>query len=222
MRRAIADHMVLSRSTIPDAWTSVQIDVTDVLKTRERLQSDWQAREGYSLSLVPFMISGVLAGLRSVPALNATWQADGGGYTVHQEYNLGIAVSVEAGLVVPVLKQADQYGIGGLARQLRILVERARTGRLSVDELTGATFTVNNTGALGAYLTQAIVPVSQAGIITLEGVTRQLVVRDDDSVAIRSLMNASLSFDHRILDGGLALRFLGVVKKELEAAAFSL
>ena len=220
MRRAIADHMARARREIPDAWSLVEIDVTNLVRHRQSLQAEWQAREGYELTYLPFFVKAVLAGLRAVPELNATFAGDH--LVVHRHYHLGIAVSVANGLVVPVLRDADQLSAAGVARALRPLIQRARAGRLTMDDLQGATFTVNNPGSLGSIMSQPIVPVGQTGIVTMEAVIRRPVVTADDAIAVRSIMNSCLSFDHRVLDGAGALKFLGTLKHELETVEYPL
>ncbi|MDQ3811225.1 MAG: 2-oxo acid dehydrogenase subunit E2, partial [Chloroflexota bacterium] len=160
------------------------------------------------------------AGLRAVPELNATWSGDR--ITLRRQYHLGIAVSLDNGLVVPVLREADQLSVAGLARALRALVHKARDGKLSVDDLQGATFTVNNPGSLGSIMSQPIVPVGQSGIVTMEAIVKRAVVTAEDAIAVRSVMNSCLSFDHRVLDGAQALRFLRVIKQQLETVDYPL
>lgn len=220
MRRAIAEHMARARAEIPDAWSVVEIDVTNLVRYRQNLQAEWQAREGYELTYLPFFIKAVLAGLRAVPELNATFAGDH--VVVHRQYNLGIAVSVENGLVVPVLRDADQLSVAGVARALRPLIQRARSGRLTMDDLQGATFTVNNPGSLGSIMSQPIVPVGQTGIVTMEAVIKRPIVTAEDAIAVRSIMNSCLSFDHRVLDGAGALKFLRTLKHELETVEYPL
>ncbi len=220
MRRAIAEHMARARAEIPDAWSLTEIDVTRLVNYRQRLQQDWQAREGYELTYLPFFVKAVLAGLRAVPELNATWAGDH--VIVHRQYHLGIAVSVANGLVVPVLRDADLLSVAGVARALRSLIQKARSGRLALDDLQGATFTVNNPGSLGSIMSQPIVPVGQSGIVTMEAIVKRPVVTDDDAIAIRSMMNSCLSFDHRVLDGAGALTFLRTIKRELETVEYPL
>jgi pyruvate/2-oxoglutarate dehydrogenase complex dihydrolipoamide acyltransferase (E2) component len=135
---------------------------------------------------------------------------------VHREYNLGIAVSLDNGLVVPVLRGADQLSVAGIARALRTIVQKARSGKLALDDLQGATFTVNNPGSLGSIMSQPIVPVGQAGIVTMEAIVKRPIVTADDAIAVRSMMNSCLSFDHRVLDGAGALKFLRTIKTQLE------
>jgi pyruvate/2-oxoglutarate dehydrogenase complex dihydrolipoamide acyltransferase (E2) component len=220
MRRAIAEHMARARADVPDAWSMVEIDVTRLVRQRATLLADWQAREGYELTYLPFFVKAVLAGLRAVPELNATWAGDH--ITLHRRYDLGIAVSIDQGLVVPVLRNADALSVAGVARALRALVQKARAGRLAADDLQGGTFTVNNPGSLGSILSQPVVPLGQAGIVTMEAIAKRPVVTADDAIAVRSMMNACLSFDHRILDGAQALRFLRTVKSELESSEYPL
>jgi 2-oxoisovalerate dehydrogenase E2 component (dihydrolipoyl transacylase) len=220
MRRAIAEHMTRARAEIPDAWSLTEIDVTSLVRQRQQLQAEWQAREGYELTYLPFFVKAVLAGLRAVPELNASFAGDR--ITIHREYHLGIAVSLENGLVVPVLRNADQLSVGGIAGALRNIVQKARSGKLAIDDLQGATFTVNNPGSLGSIMSQPIVPVGQAGIVTMEAIVKRPVVTADDAIAIRSMMNSCLSFDHRVLDGAGALKFLRTIKTQLETVELPL
>jgi 2-oxoisovalerate dehydrogenase E2 component (dihydrolipoyl transacylase) len=214
MRRAIAEHMTRARAEIPDAWSLTEIDMTRLVRYREHLQADWQAREGYELTYLPFFIKAVLAGLRAVPELNATFAGDH--ITVHRQYALGIAVSVDNGLIVPVLRDADQLSVAGIARALRTIVQKARSSKLALEDLQGATFTVNNPGSLGSIMSQPIVPIGQAGIVTMEAIIKRPVVTADEAIAVRSMMNSCLSFDHRVLDGAGALKFLRTIKQQLE------
>jgi 2-oxoisovalerate dehydrogenase E2 component (dihydrolipoyl transacylase) len=220
MRRAIAEHMTRARAEIPDAWSLAEIDMTSLVRYRERLQAEWQAREGYELTYLPFFIKAVLAGLRAVPELNATFAGDH--ITVHRQYGLGIAVSIDNGLIVPVLRGADQLSVAGIARALRTIVQKARSGKLALEDLQGATFTVNNPGSLGSIMSQPIVPVGQAGIVTMEAIVKRPVVTADDAIAVRSMMNSCLSFDHRVLDGAGALKFLRTIKQQLETVELPL
>lgn len=224
MRRAIAQHMSKARADIPDAWSMTEVDVSALVKTRAGLLTEFQQREGFELTYLPFFVKAVLAGLRAVPEMNASWEGEG--ITVHRRYDLGIAVSVEGGLVVPVLRNADTLSLAGVALGIRALVQKARAGRLGPDDLQGGTFTVNNPGSLGSIMSQPVVPVGQSGIVTMEAIVKRPVVRTDqdgnDSIAIRSMMNVCLSFDHRVLDGAQALQFLRTVRMELERAQFSL
>jgi 2-oxoisovalerate dehydrogenase E2 component (dihydrolipoyl transacylase) len=222
MRRAIAAHMAESHATIPNAWTAVEVDVTRLVALRTAHRDEWRRREGFDLTYLPFAVQAALAGLAAVPELNATWRPEGDGIVLHRQRHLGLAVSVEDGLVVPVLRNAGELSFNGLAAEAHGLIQRARDGKLTPANLTGATFTVNNAGALGSLMTQSIVPAGQAGILTLDGIIKRPVVLGDDGIAVRHMMNLCLTFDHRIIDGALALRFLGVVRQVLEKAEFSL
>jgi 2-oxoisovalerate dehydrogenase E2 component (dihydrolipoyl transacylase) len=218
MRRAIADHMSRARTEIPDAWSLVEVDVSRLVRYRASVLQDFLNREGFELTYLPFFIKAVLAGLRAVPELNATWAGDH--ITVHRQHHLGIAVSLQNGLIVPVLRDVDQLSIAGLARAIRGLVQKARGGKLTLDDLQGATFTVNNPGSLGSIMSQPIVPVGQAGIVTMEAIVKRPVVTADDAIAVRSMMHSCLSFDHRVLDGAQALQFLRTIREQLETVEY--
>ncbi len=220
IRRAIAQHMARARAEIPDAWSMTEVDATRLVRLRDSLLPEWQAREGYELTFLPFFVKTVVAALQAVPELNATWNGDS--VTLHRRYDLGIAVSIDQGLVVPVLRNADELSVAGIARALRAIVQKARAGKLALDDLEGATFTVNNPGSLGSIMSQPVVPLGQAGIVTMEAIVKRPVVTADDAIAVRSMMNCCLSFDHRILDGAQALRFLRAIRDQVESAAFTL
>ncbi|HLZ31132.1 MAG TPA: dihydrolipoamide acetyltransferase family protein [Chloroflexota bacterium] len=220
MRRAIAEHMTRARAEIPDAWSLVEIDLTNLVRQRHTLQAEWQARAGYELTYLPFFIKAVVACLQAVPELNATWAGDH--VRLYRQHNLGIAVSLDNGLVVPVMRDADQLSVAGIATALRQIVQKARSGKLSLADLEGATFTVNNPGSLGSIMSQPIVPVGQAGIITMEAIVKRPVVLAEDAIAVRHMMNSCLSFDHRVLDGAGALKFLRELKRQLETVEYPL
>jgi 2-oxoisovalerate dehydrogenase E2 component (dihydrolipoyl transacylase) len=215
MRRAIAEHMVKSVQTAPHAWGMTEIDVSKLVKARASLLSEWQRREGFELTYLPFFVQAVVEALRENPTLNARWSDQG--VVLKKRVHIGIAVAVSNGLIVPVVRDADQKSIAGLALTIRDVVVRAREGRLTMDDLSGGTFTVNNTGALGSIASGPIINQPQAGIITMEAIVKRPVVTEDDAIAIRSMMNACLSFDHRVTDGAEALRFLRSVKQRVEA-----
>lgn len=215
MRRAIAEHMVRSVQTAPHAWGMVEIDVTRLVKLRASLLDAWKAREGFELTYLPFFVQAVVEALRENPHLNARWSEQG--VVLKKRIHIGVAVAVANGLVVPVVRDADQKSVAGLAHAIRDVVTRAREGRLTMDDLSGGTFTVNNTGALGSIASGPIINQPQAGIITMEAIVKRPIVTEDDAIAIRSMMNACLSFDHRVTDGAEALRFLQSVKRRVEA-----
>jgi len=215
MRKTIAEHMVLSKTTVPHAWSMVEADVTDLVRWREGQKAAFKAREGVNLTFLPLVVQAVCAGLREFPMVNATWAGDR--IVVHKQINVGIAVDIEDGLVVPVVRDADHMSLSGLARKIVELVEKARTRKLTFEEMAGGTITVDNTGALGSIASYPIINPPQAAIITMEAIVKRPWVIND-AIAIRSIMNLCLSLDHRVLDGSIASRFLQSVKRQLETA----
>ena len=213
VRRAIADHMVRSRQTSPHAWLMVEVDMSRVVRLREAGKVAFRERYGISLTYLPFVARAVVEALRRRPTFNAQWSE--AGLVLKHDINLGIAVALEENLVVPVLRNADRLSIAGLAQAMADLGNRARANRLKLDEIQGGTFTLNNTGALGAVMTQAIINQPQAAILTMDAVVKRAVVVDD-MIAIRPIMNLGMSFDHRLNDGLQAARFLQDVREQLE------
>lgn len=214
MRRTIAQRMVQSAREIPHAWLMVEVDVTRLVQLREELKERFRRAEGVDLTYVPFVLKAAVESLREFPVVNSTWQD--GQIVLKREVNLGVAVALDDGLVVPVIRGADQKSVVGLAHGLADVVSRARAGKLTVADVEGGTFTVNNTGAFGSIASQPIINYPQAAILNMEMIVKRPVVIDD-AIAIRSLMNVCLSFDHRILDGVAAGRFLQGVKRRLES-----
>lgn len=214
IRKSIADHMVRSKQTSPHAWTMTEVDMTEVIKWRQSIREGFRRQEGVDLTYVPFFISAVVEALREHPTMNASWAEDK--IVLKKRINIGIAIDTTAGLMVPVIHDADQKSIAGLAVALADLIERARSGRLTLDDVQGGTFTVNNPGTFGSIVSVPIINQPQAGIITMESIVKRAVVHDD-AIGIRSMMNICLSFDHRINDGGTAGRFLQSVRKHLES-----
>ena len=213
VRRTIADHMVRSRQTSPHAWLMVEVDMSRVVRLRERSRAAFKERYGISLTYLPFVARAVVEALQRRPTFNAQWSD--AGLVLKHDIHLGIAVALEENLVVPVLRNADRLSVAGLAQAMTDLGNRARANRLKLDEIQGGTFTLNNTGALGAVMTQAIINQPQAAILTMDAVVKRPVVIDD-MIAIRPIMNLGMSFDHRINDGLQAARFLQDVKGQLE------
>ena len=211
MRKAIANAMVLSKTTIPHAAAMMEIDWTNVAKFRESVRDSFKAREGYELTYLPFAIKAVTIALRRHPLVNARW-TDQGVLKV-KAINLGIAISLgDEGLVVPVIKNADELSITGIARSVRDLATRAKTKKLTLQDFDGGTFTVNNGGTLGTYLSYPIVNPGQAAIMTTEAIGKRVVALDDDTISIRKMGNVVMSFDHRVMDGATAAAFLRDVK----------
>ncbi len=213
MRRSIAEHMVRSLATSPHAWTLQEVDVTNLVRYRESEKDGFKARHGVALTYIPFVVQIVCEAIKQYPWLNSTWSDEG--VIVKRYINMGIAVSIPDGLIVPVLKDADQRGFTDLVRSINDLVERARNKQLKPDDVHGGTITLNNTGSTGSVASQPIINQPQAAILTTESIVRRPVVIGD-GITVRNMMNMCLSFDHRIVDGMMAGQFLGFIKKALE------
>jgi 2-oxoisovalerate dehydrogenase E2 component (dihydrolipoyl transacylase) len=215
MRKAIAEHMVRSRQTSPHAWCAAEVDMSSVVALRTAEKERFKAQEGVDLTYVPFVIKAVVESLKSHPAMNATFKPEG--ILRKKAINISVAVGLDDGLIVPVIHNADQLSISGLAHKLSDLAGRARAGRLQVVDVEGGTFCVNNPGTFGTILSAAIINQPQAGIMTMDAVVKRAVVMPGDVIGIRSMMFIGLSFDHRVVDGLQAAGFLGGVKEALEA-----
>nr|WP_026961934.1 dihydrolipoamide acetyltransferase family protein [Alicyclobacillus herbarius] len=213
VRRTIAERMTYSASTIPHAWTMIEVDVSRLVSLHKQTKDSFLRQEGVKLTYLPFVVKAVADGLRKYPQLNAAWM-DG---KIHQytRIHIGIAVATETGLVVPVIRDADRQSIVGLVHTIHALVERARNGRLTLSDIQGGTFTVNNTGAFGSVLSKPIINPPQAAILSMESIQKRPVVIGD-GIAIRDMMNLCLSLDHRVLDGWVCGQFLQTVKGWLE------
>ncbi|MFZ0215205.1 MAG: dihydrolipoamide acetyltransferase family protein, partial [Candidatus Dormiibacterota bacterium] len=214
MRRSIAERMVHSVVTAPQAWTMVEVDVTALVRYREAQKASFRERNGISLTYLPFVIQALADGLRENPHLNASWTDEG--VLVKHYLNLGLAVAIEGGLIVPVIRDADRLGITDLARAIADLATRARTKHLRPEEVRDGTFTLNNTGANGSVLSRPILNEPQTGILTTETIVKRPVVVADDAIAVRHMMNLCLTFDHRVIDGGVAGDFMNSMKRRLE------
>lgn len=215
VRKAIADHMVRSVHTSPHAYVLVEVDMSAVSRFRDREKREFQQRYGVNLTFLPFVARAVCEALRRHPTLNASWSDEG--IVLKRDIHLGIAVALEDNLVVPVVRNADRLSLSGLATTMADLGGRARSNHLKLDEIQGGTFTLNNTGALGAVLTEAIINQPQAAIMTMDMVIKRPVVVEGDHIVIRPIMNLGMSFDHRINDGLAATRFSRTVKDLLES-----
>ena len=213
VRRMIAQNMVRSSTEIPQAWSSVEVDVTRMVALRESVKDDFRAREGVNLTYLAFILSAVAAALKENPLLNSSWDEDA--IIVKRRIDIGIAVAAPQGLVVPVIRRADRLTVTELARAVDRLSEKARAGKLAIEDVRDGTFTVNNTGVLGSVVSRALVNPPQAAILTTEAIVKRPVVVDD-AIAIRSMMNIGLTFDHRIVDGAEAGAFSASVKRLLE------
>jgi 2-oxoisovalerate dehydrogenase E2 component (dihydrolipoyl transacylase) len=213
VRKAIAEHMARSRQVSPHAYIMVEVDMSSVSRIRDREKAAFEERYGVKLTFLPFVARAVIEALQRHPTINASWSD--AGIVLKRSINLGIAVALEDNLIVPVVRDADRLSISGLATTMADLGARARSNHLKLDEIQGGTFTLNNTGALGAVMTQAIINQPQAAIMTMDLVVKRPVVVGD-AIAIRPIMNLGLSFDHRINDGLQATRFVTAVQKLLE------
>lgn len=213
MRRAIAEHMVRSERTAPHVTTVMEVDMTAVVAYRAARKEEFARREGIELTYLPFAIKAATLALRDHPRLNAVWDEE---RIIHRAaINIGVAVGLEDGLVVPVIRHADRLSIAGLMHAVAELAGKARAGTLTRDDLAGGTFTVNNPGTFGSLASTPILVQPQVAILATEAIVKRPVVVND-MIAIRSMMNLSLSFDHRALDGLAAARFLQQVKAWLE------
>jgi 2-oxoisovalerate dehydrogenase E2 component (dihydrolipoyl transacylase) len=213
-RRLIAQRMVESKHTAPHAWTMVEVDVSNLWAWRLAERTAFEKETGVKLTLLPFFMHAVLQSLRAFPLMNASFHDEG--IAVHKSVHMGIATAGDGNLVVPVVRNAEEKSIRGIAISAGELIDKARRGKLEADDLAGGTFTVNNNGAAGSILSAPILVPGQAGMITMEAVVKRPVVIND-AIAIRSMMNVCLSLDHRVVDGVIASGFLADVKKRLEA-----
>ncbi len=214
VRRAIAERLSRSVREIPHAYTLVEADVTDLVRYHERNREDFERRYGVRLTYTAYFVRAAVEALRAYPLVNAQWTEEG--ILVRGRVHIGVAVSTERGLVVPVIRDADEKSLVGIARDLDRLVRRAREGQLTLEEVQGGTFTLTNPGVFGSIWSMPIIYPPQAAILATDAITKRPVVRHE-GIAIRSVMHLGLAFDHRIFDGALALRFLNKVKECLEA-----
>jgi len=214
VRRTIAENMVRSATEIPQAWTLMETDVTCLVRLREHAKEQFQRRTGVNLTYLPFVLRAVAQSLREHPRVNSSWAGDA--IVLKGRVNLGVAVSTEAGLMVPVIHDADKMDVGALASAAHALASKARKGKLALSDVREGTFTVNNTGAFGSVVGKPLINPPQAAIMNSEAVVQRPMVVDD-AIAIRSVMNLCLTFDHRVLDGAEAGGFLAAVKRRLEA-----
>ncbi|MGY1824642.1 2-oxoglutarate dehydrogenase, E2 component, dihydrolipoamide succinyltransferase [Geodermatophilus sp. SYSU D00079] len=224
LRTVIARRMVESLAVSAQLTTVVEADVTAIARLRAQAKKDFEAREGVKLSFLPFFAKAAVEALKAHPAVNSSIDLEAGTVTYHDSENLGVAVDTERGLLVPVIKDAGDLSLGGLARKIADLAERTRTNKVTPDELGGGTFTLTNTGSRGALFDTPIINQPQVAILgTGSVVKRPVVVQDEDLgevIAVRSMVYLALTYDHRIVDGADAARFLTTVRERLEAGQF--
>ena len=217
MRKGIATKMTRVKQTVPHAYTVVEVDMHNVVRWRETNQAAYKAREGIGLSYVAAVVKAVTETLRQHPTLNSQFGEDK--IILKQSMNIGIAVAVDNGLLVPVIHNADQLSISGVNMRIQDLAARARSNKLKLDEIQGGTFTVNNTGWFGSVSSMPIINSPEVAILSMEAIVKRPVVVNvdgEDIIAIRPMMNVTCSFDHRVLDGAQVGAFLSDVRKRLE------
>ncbi len=213
IRKKTAEHMVLSKRTSAHVTTVFEIDMTRVDQLRQKYRQQYEERSGVKLTYVPFILKATIDALKAFPVLNSSVEGDAIVY--RHDINLGIAVALDWGLIVPVIRNADEKNVLGLARTVNDLAERARSKRLKVDEVQGGTFTITNPGVFGSLFGTPIINQPQVAILGIGVIEKRTVVRDD-AIAIRTMAYFALSFDHRIVDGSDADRFMAHLKKGLQ------
>ena len=224
LRKVIAARMVESLQTSAQLTTVVEVDVTGIARLRDRVKNDFAQREGVKLSFLPFFAKATIDALKTHPSLNAAIDTEKGEVTYFDAEHLSVAVDTERGLLTPVIKDAGDLSIAGLSRKIADIAERTRTNKITPDELSGGTFTLTNTGSRGALFDTPIINQPQVAILGTGSVVKRPVVIDDDNlgetIAVRHMVYLALTYDHRLVDGANAARFLGEVKQRLQDAAF--
>jgi len=213
MRQKIAEHMIFSKHTSAHVTTVHKVDMTRIAKIRDRMKGEFQARYGFSLTFLPFVVRAATGALQQFPLLNAS--IDGTNIVYHRDINLGIAVALENGLIVPVIRNADEKNVVGLQRSIADLAGRARSRQLRPEEVQGGTFSITNFGSFGSVFATPVINQPQVAILGVGSVAKEPVVVDD-AIAIRSMCYLALTFDHRLVDGALADQFTAKVKSVLE------
>ena len=218
IRKAIAQHMLGSIQTTARAWTMVEVNVDHLVKLRERAKDAFREKHGVNLTYLPFVIRATADALLEHPDVNA--RLDGENIVRHRYVNMGIAVSYDAGLIVPVIKGVEGMNSVGIARAIADLAARARAHQLKPDEVQGSTFTITNPGPYGSVASVPIISTPNTGILSLDAIVKRPIVIED-AIAVRSMVNISMSWDHRVIDGEVATRFLARVKLNLESWDFA-
>lgn len=213
IRKVIAQNMVRSTQEIPHAWMTVEVDVTDLVKYRNKVKNEFKQKEGFGLTFFAFFVKAVAQALKEYPQLNSTWAEDK--IIQRKDINLSIAVAKDQELFVPVIKAADEKSIKGIAKDIFELAMKARTGKLTSADMQGGTFTVNNTGSFGSIHSMGVINHPQAAILQVESIVKRPMIVND-MFAARDMVNLSLSLDHRILDGLVCGNFLARTKEILE------
>lgn len=214
IRKAIARKMVQSSTEIPHAWLMVEADVSNIVKLRNKTKEQFKQQEGVTLSYFPFFVKAVVQALKKNKIINASW--DNGNIVYHKDINISVAVATDEHLFVPVIKNADDYSISGLSKEINRLASLARDGKLGSQDIQGGTMTVNNTGSFGSVQSMGIINHPQAAILQVESITKRFVPTEDGGFKAADMINLCLSIDHRIIDGLQAGRFLKDVKENLQ------
>jgi 2-oxoglutarate dehydrogenase E2 component (dihydrolipoamide succinyltransferase) len=218
MRKLIAEHMVRSKHTSPHVTSFVEADVTNLVMWRDKVKKDFEKREGSKITFTPLFIEAIVRCIKKFPLVNCS--LDGDKIIIKKDINIGMATALPSGnLIVPVIKNADQLNLVGLAKQVNMLADNARTGKLKADDTAGGTFTMTNVGTFGSLMGTPIINQPQVAILAVGAIKKRPVVVETpagDSIAIRHMMYLSMSYDHRIVDGSLGATFLTAVAKELE------
>ena len=214
VRRAIAANMLRSKHEIPHAWTMIEVDATNLVEYRNSLKDDFKKKEGFNLTFFAFFVKAVAQALKEFPQINSMWAGDK--IIQKKDINISIAVATEDALYVPVIKNAEEKTIKGIAREISELAIKVRTGKLKSEDMQGGTFTVNNTGSFGSVQSMGIINYPQAAILQVESIVKRPVVMNNNMIAIRDMVNLCMSLDHRVLDGLICGRFLQRVKEILE------
>ncbi|WP_428909035.1 dihydrolipoamide acetyltransferase family protein [Niallia sp. Krafla_26] len=213
VRRAIANQMIKSKNEIPHAWMMVEVDVTNLVQYRNEVKDEFKKKEGYNITYFAFFVKAVAQAMTDFPEINSMWADDK--IVQKKDINLNIAVSTEKELFTPVIRNADEKSIKGIAREINDYAVKVRTGNLQVEDLQGGTFTVNNTGTIGSVQSMGIINQPQAAILQVESIIKRPVVIDN-MLAIRDMVNLCISLDHRVLDGFICGKFMHRVKEILE------
>lgn len=214
VRKAIAANMLRSKHEAPHAWTMIEVDATNLVEYRNSLKNDFKKKEGYNLTFFAFFVKAVAQALKEFPQINSMWAGDK--IVQKKDINISIAVATEDALYVPVIRNADEKTIKGIAREITELANKVRAGKLTSAEMQGGTFTVNNTGSFGSVQSQGIINFPQAAILQVESIVKRPVVMDHGMIAVRDMVNLCMSLDHRVLDGLVCGRFLARIKEIIE------
>jgi len=213
LRRSVAQRMAQSKREIPHAYGVIEVDITTLIRWREAHKEQWRAREGVNITLTAFFIKAAAEAIKVFPMVNSVWTDDG--ILLRKAINIGIGIALDEGLIVAVVKRADQKSLVGVAADLDGLSRRARDGKLTLEDVQGGTFTITNPGVFGSIWSMPIIVPGQAAILATDAAVKRPVVRDE-GIAIRDIMHLGMSFDHRIFDGAISVQFLNRMKAKLE------